>query len=171
MNLYESKESVRQRDWCEQQCVAVRTVVCAQCARQCAAVFLVVCGSAHGSVRLSGSTAVCGSAAVCGSMRQCSSVCVAVHGSNSAAVRGSVRGCVKCGSARGSAWQCVAVFGSVWQCARRCVAVRSTYIFTQSHSQNMYWHALIQGAVELSPLFLAFIYLNSSIIRVIIDTN
>jgi hypothetical protein len=33
------------------QCVAVRTVMCAQCARQCVAVRVEVCGSAHGSVQ------------------------------------------------------------------------------------------------------------------------
>ena len=87
MNLYELKElvwqstAVRQCERCGWQCVAVRTVVCAQCARQCAAVFLVMYGSAHGSVsavrqcsNVQQCAAVCGSAAV----RQCAAVCGSV---------------------------------------------------------------------------------------------
>ena len=83
------------------QCVAVRTVVCAQCARQCAAVRLVVYGRARGSVRLyvgqcdsalvrvlqfvrQGGAAVrwcaavcggaCGAVVYCGVVRQCMDV-------------------------------------------------------------------------------------------------
>jgi hypothetical protein len=62
------RSSVRQY---EQQFMAVRTVVCAQCA---AVRLVVVYGSARSSVRLSVSVAVCGSvqqcAAVCGRVRQ-----------------------------------------------------------------------------------------------------
>ena len=134
MNLYEfiwiertcaavrRSAAVRQCERCKWQCVAVRTVVCAQCLRQCAAVFFVVYDSAHGSVLLSGSAAVCSSVRQCAAARQCAAVC------GSAAVRvrqcGSVRHCV-------AVRQCVAVcgsaHGSVWQYALR--------IYTQSRSQ------------------------------------
>jgi hypothetical protein len=71
--------SVRQ---CERQCVAVPTVVCAQCAQQCAAVRLEVYGSARGCVRLSGSAAVCGCvqqwARQCAGVQQCAAVCGSV---------------------------------------------------------------------------------------------
>jgi hypothetical protein len=130
-NLYESKEcvrqcgaaavqvvraAVRQCERGERQCVAVHTVVCAQCARQRAAGFLVVYGSEHGSVRLS-----C-SAAVCRSVRQCAALC------------GSV---AVCGSARGRVRQCVAVTATHCRtvhcalCTQQCVAVRSTYTYTK----------------------------------------
>jgi hypothetical protein len=125
-------------------CVAVRTVVCAQCLRQCAAVFLAVYGSAHGSMRLSGSEAVCsivrqcvahcGSAAVlvCISVRQCGSACVcgSVTVSGGAVVAGSVWQCVQLSAAvraavHGSVCQCVALPAhgaiSVWQCSLRLI--------------------------------------------------
>jgi hypothetical protein len=53
--------SVRQ---CEQQCVAVRTVVCSSAHGSVRAVRAIVYGSARGSFRLCGSAAVCGCAAV-----------------------------------------------------------------------------------------------------------
>jgi hypothetical protein len=104
--------SVRQ---CGRQCVAVRTVVCAQyrvrsslrqCARWC------IFGSARGSVRLFGSAAVCGSVRQWrGCVRQCARLCAAAR----AAVCGSV-------------WKCVAlstvVSAQCAQYARLCAAVR-----------------------------------------------
>jgi hypothetical protein len=85
---------VQQREWYERQCVAVCTVVCAQCARQSAAVFLVVYCNACVIVRLSGSAAVQQCAAVCG--------IAAVWGS----AHSRVRLCVTvCGSEQGTVWQ------------------------------------------------------------------
>jgi hypothetical protein len=94
-------------------------------------------GSARGSVWLSGSAAMCSSVQQC--VRQCVGLCVAVFGSKRSGVRAmrAVYAAV-CGSAIGSAWQCLAVYGSASVWRSLCVAVRSTYIYTQSHSQYVF---------------------------------
>jgi tRNA G26 N,N-dimethylase Trm1 len=117
-------------------------------ARQCAAMPAAVCVSATcESVRQCGSTceAVRQYAVVwqCGRQcgRQCVRQCVAVCAAVCDSVRGSVRQSVAVhGSARGSVY----------------VAVNSTYISQSRRPQFSYWYALMQGAVALGPIFLAY---------------
>jgi hypothetical protein len=94
-------------------------------------------GCARGSVRLPGSAAVYNSVQQCA--QQCVGLCVAVLGSKRGGVHAmrAVRAAV-CGSAIGSAWQCVAVCGSTSVRRSKCVAVRSTYMFTQSRSHYIF---------------------------------
>jgi hypothetical protein len=67
--------------------------------------------------------AVCGSTEVRGTVQQCGITHVAVQ------QYAAVRQCAAvCGSAALRVWQCGAVCGSdMWECARQCMAVRSTY--------------------------------------------